>query len=620
MKKPTILILSFILFVHVTLAQDYKLTFTLQGEVNTIDSVMVENATKNTSVKLNGNDTLVLTKMVNANEYLHSESFQLKAFPNPSESIFTLQFITNKPEQIFAAVFDTRGSELISKKWFVNQGNHFFKLKNLPAGIFLVQINSANYAEKLKIISLQNNSSHPEISALQSSHTTDKINLTKSATSAQLLGYEQYDNIVVRVWPTQAPWELTRGFVMEPEPPEDQIVITYRKCEDYCGNVYNTVELGDQIWMAENFRCATENSWVYDDNANNAGTFGRLYTWEDAVNNAPVGWHLPTSEEWNKMQQYVQNTYEENLPVALKSKSGWISGEQPANGTDASGFNMVPSGARWFVDGTYYAKGERAYFWTSSKTDSIRASIRKFTSSDTEIGSGSSNIDYGFSVRYVKDAVEYGTFTDDRDGENYKTITIGEQTWMAENMRYGDTPVTDDQAWQDLKFTYFVYLGGYCWYDNDENNKYKYGVLYNITAAANACPVGWHLPTDTEWTKLTDYLEKNDYGYNGNESYIAKPLSSTTSWNTSNGFGDPGNEPGNNNSTGFSGLAGGHRSIYGGYIGEGNFGKWWSSTERDNNLPEDLEYWIRELNYTSTGLIRSWREANWGCYVRCIKD
>jgi uncharacterized protein (TIGR02145 family) len=551
--------------------------------------------------------------MVNARELLHPASFQLKAFPNPSESIFTLQFKTNKPEQIFASVFDIRGSELISKKLFVTQGNHTFQLKNLPAGIFLFQINSADYSEKVKLISLRNHNTFPEIIALQSEQTNKKTILTKSATSAQLLGYEQYDNIVVRVWPTQAFWELRRGFVMEPEPPEDEFVITYQKCQDYCGNVYNTVELGDQIWMAENFRCATENSWVYDDDANNAGTYGRLYTWEDAVNNAPVGWHLPTDEEWDKMQQYVQNTYDDNLPVALKSKTGWESGGEPANGTDASGFNMVPSGARWFVDGTYYAKGERAYFWTSGKTDSIRAAIRKFTSSDTQIGAGASNVDYGFSVRYIKDKADYGTFTDDRDGETYKTITIGEQTWMAENLRYDlRRNPTKAESWQDSH--------GYCWYDDDINNKNLYGALYSQTTALGVCPGGWHLPSDAEWQELEDYLINNGYGYGGHESYIAKAMAATTRWKDSNEWGSPGNGSGNNNTSGFSALPGGRRSLWGGDLELGKWAMWWTSTRWDTGIPNDINAWYRRLSYDYEKLLRTHIHIEYGLSVRCIKD
>ncbi len=394
-------------------AQDYKLTFSLEGEVNSIDSVIVENATQNIRIKLNSNDTLFLTKTETGNHtWRKSESFRLKAFPNPSSSLFNLQFKTGKPENIVVRIFDFEGREIILKKSTVIQGIHSFQVKNLPTGIFIVQLNSGSNAEQIKIVNLQKSNSQTEITAIHSEQLQDFELKTKSTTDARLLGYEVYDNITVRVWPTNAPWELTRGFVMqETEPlPEEKhtFVFEYVKCEDKCGNVYNTVQIGNQIWMAENLKCPTEKSWIYDNNPNNAENYGLLYNWEDALNNAPVGWHLPTHEEWLEMEENVRITYNDKVPLALKSKVGWLSDENKnsSNGNDASGFNIVPGGARWFYDGSFYASGESAYFWTATRTDSIRATIRKITKSDTAIGAGYSNINYGFSVRYVKDKTE----------------------------------------------------------------------------------------------------------------------------------------------------------------------------------------------------------------------
>jgi uncharacterized protein (TIGR02145 family) len=603
MKKLLLAFLTVICTI-VLQAQDYKITFSLTGEINEIDSVIVENATQQTSVKLNGTDTLILTKVVSSIHQIEkSKSLQLQAFPNPSATYFTFQFSTNEAEPVFATVYDLSGRKLISKKWNVSQGNHSFQLKNLPTGIFLVQLKTNQYSDKLKIISTRNNGTLPEITSFQTKQKTDETFPTKSATSAQLLGYEEYDNITVRVWPTLAPWEIRRGFIMGENPPVEEgneFVITYQKCEDACGNVYNTVELGDQVWMAENFRCATDNSWVYNDDENNAEIYGRLYTWEDALNNAPEGWHLPSNEEWNKMQEYVQNTYEDDLPVALKSKSGWNPDENQnsTNGTDATGFNMVPGGARWFLDGTFYAAGDRAYFWTSTEYDSERARMRKFTSSDTEIGEGASNVGYGFSVRYVKDSPEsdYETFTDARDGQTYKMVTIGEQTWMAENLKatvYNDSSeillANDKNSWAETN------EGAYCSYNFDETNAKEYGYLYNGYAVISQklCPSGWHVPTRGDWIGLDNYLGYQD----------SKKLKHET-WNGTN-------------ESGFSALPGGAIGWDGSCKGIGEYASWWST----DTYGDTEYYYYRSLSSLNTDFDESHNGTlNSGKFVRCIKD
>jgi len=135
------------------------------------------------------------------------------------------------------------------------------------------------------------------------------------------------------------------------------------------------------------------------------------------------------------------------------------------------------------------------------------------------------------------------TFVDKRDDKAYKTVKIGEQTWMAENLNYNA---------QNSK----------C-YDNKNSNCAKYGRLYDWTQALEACPAGWHLPSDDEWTKLENAV--------GGRHTAGKKLKSKTGWNN-NGNGTDGN--------GFTALPGG--SYNGGFFTDiGNYGYWWSATERN---------------------------------------
>jgi uncharacterized protein (TIGR02145 family) len=192
----------------------------------------------------------------------------------------------------------------------------------------------------------------------------------------------------------------------------------------------------------------------------------------------------------------------------------------------------------------------------------------------------------------------------DVEGNIYPTITIGTQTWMVENMRTSkfndgtDIPIiTSNAEWSNLD------TPGYCWYDNDESNKDTYGALYN-TFTINTdklCPVGWHVPSDAEWTILTDNLGGED------EAGGKMKETGTTHWNSPN--------TGATNSSGFSGLPGGHRGSNGAFQNLGNTGNWWSTTILDTLYTRN-----RYLQYDKAEVFRHYGNNKGGFTVRCISD
>jgi uncharacterized protein (TIGR02145 family) len=206
-------------------------------------------------------------------------------------------------------------------------------------------------------------------------------------------------------------------------------------------------------------------------------------------------------------------------------------------------------------------------------------------------------------------AKTYSTMTD-QQGNVYKTIVIGTQEWMAENLkttiyRNGDaiTNVTDNTQWSGLT------TGAWCSYNNDSQYDCPYGKLYNWYAVAdprNVCPIGWHVPTDDEWTTLTSFL--------GGEPVAGGKLKSTglQYWFSPNQ--DATNE------SGFSGLPGAYRSYAtGGFPSEFVFytfdGYWWSSSE--SSAPN---VWIRYLYHDSANAVRYELNKQNGFSVRCLRD
>ena len=185
------------------------------------------------------------------------------------------------------------------------------------------------------------------------------------------------------------------------------------------------------------------------------------------------------------------------------------------------------------------------------------------------------------------------TFTDPRDGKTYKVVTIGKQTWMAENLSFK----TDSGCWV---------------YNNDEKYLLKFGYLYNWESAILACPDGWHIPTDEDWKTLEVFLGmKKAHAdmemYRGmNEGGDLKSVG-TIEWLAPN--------QGATNSTGFSALPGGLRSEYGDYYSIGENGWWWSSTVlRFENA------WYRSLRYSGGDIDRLGYNKSIGLSVRCLKN
>ena len=186
---------------------------------------------------------------------------------------------------------------------------------------------------------------------------------------------------------------------------------------------------------------------------------------------------------------------------------------------------------------------------------------------------------------------------------NYgQTVTIGTQVWTSKNLnvstyRNGDVipQVQDEQAWAKLT------TGAWCYYNNDSSNGTKYSKLYNWYAVHDPrglAPNGYHIPTDEEWKKLTDYL--------GGESGAGTKMKSTSGWNN-NGNGT--------NSSGFSGLPGGYRTNDGTFDDIGDFGLWWSSTESDT-----YDAWTRYLGYDGGYVYRGYDNKGGGFSVRCLRD
>jgi uncharacterized protein (TIGR02145 family) len=233
--------------------------------------------------------------------------------------------------------------------------------------------------------------------------------------------------------------------------------------------LYKTVEIGSQLWMAENLNYKTGNSWCFENDDYNCNKYGRLYDWNTAVKACPSGWHLPSRREWSE----VSITEEFSAMLA-----GNLRGEYS---------HAVPANEYKFLD-----KEIAGNWWGTTEYGNNDAYSFHVRANENDLNEKITNKSLGYSVRCVKNIPKTGKANNIKQ---YKTVKMGNQVWMAENLNY-----KTGNSW--------------C-FEEDDFYCEKYGRLYDWSTAAKACPAGWHLPSDSEWKELETFAGKSKGGVAG---------------------------------------------------------------------------------------------------------
>ncbi len=400
------------------------------------------------------------------------------------------------------------------------------------------------------------------------------------------------------------------------------------------GKTYKIVSIGSQIWMAENLNYEVKDSYCYNNSVDSCAKYGRLYTWAAAVGKSeeecgqkkcgligevrgvcPKGWHLPDSSEWDELYSAMGRK-----PYAMQAKdvAEWI------NATDAYGFSVLPAGSFLYVNDSFgLDDGTWARFWSSTEGTDVSAygwyvavlaggagvsfgskrnghSVRCLSSLDAgENGSlfvssssndlmSSSSVNNSNVIPAVSpESVVMGVMTDSRDGMTYKTVTIGSQTWMAENLRY-----------YDGAYSYCYNNSSKCSYCfDDPGYDYdcaKYGRLYTWRAAMDACPSGWHLPSNDEWNAL--------YSAMGNSPYVMQ-AKGVAKW------------PDATDAYGFSALPAGHY-YSGGFSFVGVNVDFWSASEYNSIYANS---WYLSASEARISYLDK-NATDYGVSVRCVQN
>jgi len=226
--------------------------------------------------------------------------------------------------------------------------------------------------------------------------------------------------------------------------------------------------------------------------------------------------------------------------------------------------------------------------------------------------------DVGTTVQDTINIIVREGFKDSRDGEYYAMTTIGNQTWMAENLNYSGHASLGNKTYET----------GWCYgvsaadtsNHSDSSTCDAYGRLYTWDMAMNTalsselnpsdvqglCPDGWHIPSDAEWTELTNYIIEAEASVTSLEE-LAPYLKASYSWNTGSA----------EDSYGFTALAGGNRTVDGNFSNLGNYTGWWTATEETQN---SNNAWYRYLVGSSDAVGTYNTDKNYGYSIRCVQN
>lgn len=385
------------------------------------------------------------------------------------------------------------------------------------------------------------------------------------------------------------------------------------------GKEYKVVKIGNEYWFAENLQYVDSakmknlkgNVWCYDDDPKNCKKYGALYSWSAALNRdakynvesvgygenpsfdvCPDGWTVPSYTQWQNLFEYVDiyNGTEES-GTSLKSVKGWDAEDSIPQATNRFGFNGLAAGRR-NSEGGFLPDGKNAYFWSQNEVDAATAKGVTLRYNKLFADHGDYYKEHGMSVRciaknntavqvegdldssYIAEIPhEYGSMT--VDSKKYKTIKIGEQTWMAENMNYktGDS---------------------WC-YNNESENCDELGRLYTWETAQKVCPEGWKLPNTRDIENLR--------GYHANKRFIR----SVGGWKKDKGL----------NFWGFNAQAAGAYNVDNSTFYDRSVSAYfWSGAEdsRDTNMA-----WAFYISFANTDETKSF-EKQQAFSVRCIKE
>jgi uncharacterized protein (TIGR02145 family) len=529
MKKSTIIIFLALTILK-TQAQDYLISFAGAGDTTVVSTVKVDNLKSGATVTLNGGDVLHLKPPLGIESQGMNYNY-LKIQPNPMMDHAVLTFAAPDNGDAVFGIFDVSGKIVCQISVSVSQGENSFRISGINQGMYFVKVTGINYNYSAKLISQSNTKREAGIEYVSSVKNTT-INPLKSSSTTIDMPYTTGDLLLYKG--TTGPY----GTIITDVPTSSKaITFNFVLCKDNDGNNYSTVQIGTQVWMAENLKTTKyrndapipnvtdQVAWgnlttgAYC-NSNNDGnlwtTYGRLYNWfavNDGRNISPTGWHVPTDNEWSILTSYLGGA-SYSYKLIETGTTHWLAPNTDA--TNETGFTGLPGGYR-DSGGIFISIGVEADWWCSTEQGVDAAWARRIFNNSLSLGSLSTSKRNGYSVRCIQGSVGFVI------GQNYGGGII---FYIDSTGQHGLISAASDQTAGAMWGCYGTFIGG--------TSTASGAGQANTTAIVNGCSEpgmaagicndlvlngysDWFLPSRDELNQM--YLQKSVIGGFANGDY-----------------------------------------------------------------------------------------------------
>lgn len=425
-----------------TRSQNYQISFAGTGASSIMDSVKVENLSQCTSLSIGGADTLNLSSATGIDENLNAFQNIVNIFPNPSSGYFTVEIESASDNNAYIGVYDILGKSILKQNKFLKKGYQKFNIDGIHKGIYIFKVESDLYQYSSKLISNAVSEKVPEIKTVESIEKPDiQKGLNEIAEAKDNKGGKSVISMLFNAGDTLKLTGKSGNYrtISMLFPNQDQTVtFNFVNCTDADSNHYEVVQIGSQIWMAENLKTTkyrdgsvipnvldsatwgstTSDAWCdfHNDTAEGA-YYGHLYNWyaaSDSRNIAPVGWHVASNAEWNIMEKFVDNTVDTTafggtgLFIGRILKEGcntrWQYYDSTA-GWNSAGFTALCTNFRTASGSWSQAPNNNHddFFWTATSYNANMAWGKSFRWCTRDIYSFFNFDRAGSSVRCIKD-------------------------------------------------------------------------------------------------------------------------------------------------------------------------------------------------------------------------